>query len=236
MVKITILIPTRNEYGTLQELTSRINRVMSLKYKSDWELLLVDDSSTDKSVEKIKDLQKKYKNLRLLRHDKCKGQTGCFQTGFQNAKGKIIVTMDGDLQVLPEDIPKFLDKMELGYDLVNGIRENRQHPFWMKLASRIYNIFMLLFFNSPVFDAASNFTAIKSDFVKGIKLVDNDHRYIVPIVMQRGAKRIGEVIVVHKGRKSGKSKYTALPKYIKGFFEIFMAWLRIKRNTYRKKL
>lgn len=234
MIKTTILIPIKDESKTLVELVKRINNVMNPKYKNEWELLMIDDASTDKSVEIIKQLTKKYKNVKLIEHKKSKGQTGCFQTGFNNAKGRTAITMDGDLQVMPEDIPQFLEKMDQGYDMVNGIRENRQHPFWIRLASRIYNTLMLLFFDSPVFDAASNFTAIRTDIVKGVKLRGNDHRYIIPIAMQRGARKIGEVVIASHERKSGKSKYKALPKYIQGFFEIFTAWLRLKLGLYKK--
>jgi len=235
MIKTTILIPIKNESQTLEELIGRVTNVMNSTHKGVWELLLIDDASTDNTAALITALKKKYKNIRVIFHKNSRGQTGCFKTGFNSARGKIIITLDGDLQVMPEDIPKFIEKMGQGYDLVNGIRENRQHPFWIKLASRIYNTLMLIFFNSPVFDAASNFTAIKTSLIKGVNLRGNDHRYIVPIAMQRGAKKIGEVVIIHKMRKSGKSKYKALPKYIKGFFEIFMAWTRLRLGIYKKR-
>jgi len=102
----------------------------------------------------------------------------------------------------------------------------------MKFASRVYNTLMLVFFNSPVFDAASNFTSVRSNFVKDLRLRDNDHRYLIPIAQRKGAKKIGEVVVRHQIRKGGKSKYKALPKYIKGTPEIFLAWLRIRSGRY----
>lgn len=232
MAYITIVSPIKNEGKTISELLERVKAVMESNYGSKWEYILVDDSSTDNTKSKIKTLIGKNSNIRLISHKNGKGQTCCFKTGFDNAKGNIIITMDGDLQVMPEDIPKFVEKVEEGYDVVNAIREHRQHPFWIKLASRVYNILMLILFNSPVMDAASNFTAFRAIFVKGLPLRNNDHRYIIPIAMRRGAKRIGEVIVEHKGRKSGKSKYKALPKYIKGLPEIFVAFLRIKFGLY----
>jgi len=235
MVKVTILSPIHNEQKSLRELAARVNKVMNKTCGNSWEFLLIDDISTDKSPEILSELEGKYKNIRVITHKKQSGQTGCFKTGFENAKGDIIITIDGDLQLMPEDIPRFIEKMDRGYDLVNAIRENRKHPFWIKLASRVYNTLMLVFFNSPVLDSASNFTAVRSKFVKDLKLRGNDHRYIVPIVVRRGGKRIGEIIVEHKGRSHGKSKYKALPKYIRGFPEIIFAWVRFKAGYFDKK-
>lgn len=235
MAYISILSPIKNEENVLQELVNRVTKVMNKNYGSKWELILVNDASNDNSEKIMKQLLKKNKNLVIFNHEKSRGQTGCFKTGFDNAKGDIIVTIDGDLQLLPEDIPKFIDKVNNGYDVVNAIREHRKHPFWIKLASRIYNILMLILFDSPVMDAASNFTAFRAKFVKNLPLRNNDHRYIIPIAMRRGAKKIGEIIVEHKTRQSGKSKYSALPKYLKGLPEIIINWFRIKMGFYDSK-
>jgi glycosyltransferase involved in cell wall biosynthesis len=231
MIEISVISPVHNEQENLYEFVRRVTSVMR-SYGKTWELVLVNDASTDNSLKVMKEISKKNRNVKYFSHKKQMGQTACFRTAFNEASGKILLTMDSDLQVMPEDIPLFLEKMYSGYDLVNGIRENRQHPFWMKLASRIYNTLMLVFFNSPVFDAASNFTAVRAGFVKGLKLTDNDHRYLIPIVQRRGAKKIGEVVVKHEIRRRGKSKYKALPKYIKGAPEIILAWLRIRSGRY----
>ena len=233
MVKISVLSPIRNEEDVVEELITRVSKTMRKHYGKNWEFLLIDDASEDRSAEIILGCAEKNKNLVLIRHKSSRGQTGCFRTGFNHAKGDIIVTLDGDLQVMPEDIPPFVSKIEEGFDVVNAIRENRIHPFWIKFASRIYNVLMLLLFESPVMDAASNFTAFRAKFVRKLPLCDNDHRYMIPITKERGAKVFGELIITHKGRSSGKSKYKALPKYIKGFPEIFFAWMRIKTGYYR---
>lgn len=235
MVQISIVIPICNEEENLRELTNRVNSVMTKCCKKNWELLLVDDDSSDNSLKVMQELAKKYKNIRALHRTKKGGQTGCFKMGFDNAKGRIIITMDGDLQVLPEDLPLFVDKMKKGYDVVNAIREHRKHIFSLRLLSRIYNLLMLLLFNCPVIDAASNYTAFKANLVKNLKLTDNDHRYIIPIVVKRGAKTIGEVVIQHKDRKEGKSKYKGLTKFIQGGPEIILAWLRVKSGRYNTK-
>ena len=234
MVKFSVISPVKNEEKVIPELIDRVSKIMNSSYGNNWEYILVNDASEDGSGVLVKDISEKNKNIVLVNHKSTRGQTGCFKSGFKHAKGEVIVTIDGDLQLQPEDIPRFIEKIHNGYDVVNAIRENRIHPFWIKLASRIYNTLMLLLFNSPVMDAASNFTAFRSEFVKNLPLRDNDHRYMIPITMRRGARRFGELIVDHKGRKKGKSKYKAFPKYIRGFPEIFVAWVRINLGVYDK--
>jgi glycosyltransferase involved in cell wall biosynthesis len=232
MIEVTVVSPVRNEQDNVVELVERVDSALSKACGKNWEFLMVNDASTDSTEAAMKALEKKYKNVRHINHSARRGQTGCFKTGFDNARGKFVVTMDADLQVHPEDLPLFIEKMRKGYELVNGIRENRQHPFWIKIASKIYNIMMTLFFDINVFDAASNYTSINAKYLKSLPLTDNDHRYLIPILQRRGLTRIGDVVVHHEMRRKGKSKYSALPKYIKGGFEIFQAWWRIKSGRY----
>ena len=176
MIKYSIISPIHNEQECIRELISRIKKTMDKYAKGKWEYLLINDASTDNSRGLIESFAKNNRSIRLINHRKSMGQAGCFKTGFDNANGDVVVTLDGDLQVFPEDIPLFLDKLEKGYDIINGIREHRKHPYWIKIASRLYNVLMLIFFNSPVIDAASNFTAIKTRFVRNVRLKGNDHR------------------------------------------------------------
>lgn len=231
-MKVTIISPVHNEEDVIRELIERTTAVMTAHYSKDWEYLIVDDLSTDRTAEIVQSLAKKNRNVRHVRLEKRGGQTGCFRAGFDQARGDIVITIDGDLQLLPEDIPLFVEKMDRGYDLVNGIREHRKHNFDLRFVSRIYNLLMLLFFNCPVLDAASNFTAFRKDLVKGLDLTDNDHRYIVPICVRRGAARIGEVVVQHHDRKGGRSKYRLWNKYVRGGPEIIAAWMRFHSGRY----
>jgi len=232
-MKVSLISPERNEKGCLEELAERVSAVMQKRFGAgQWEYIIVDDASDDGSDEKLRQLAKKYPNLRPFFHAQRKGQTGCFQTGFDAAKGDFVITMDADLQHSPEDLPLFFEKIGQGFELVNANRKKKQHPFLIKLASKAYNALMRIFFNCPVADAASNFTAIKASYVKSLHLVDNDHRYIIPIVMKRGLRKIAEVEVMLKGRKAGKSKYSAMPKYARGFPELFAAFLRISSGRY----
>ena len=233
-IKVSLVIPAHNESGTLDELMERITKTMnSCMKKDEWECLIINDTSTDNTGKMLEELKKKHTNLRPFHHKINKGQTGCFDTGFKNARGDIILTLDGDLEVKPEDLPLFIKKMDDGADIVNGIRASRKHTFSIQFASRMYNILMFLFFKSLFYDAASNYTAFRSKFVKGINLKKNDHRYILPIATRRGAKEMEEVVIQHDRRSSGTSKYKAINKFIFGLFEIVNAWYRItKRKEY----
>lgn len=231
-MKASIIAPMKNERGSLKELVKRVSQVMDKRCKGSWELLLIDDASDDGSGEMMDALAKKDRRIRVFHHQRTRGQTGSFRTGFREAKGDVVLTIDGDLQMPPEAIPLFIDKIEAGDDVVNAIRSHRKHPYWIKLASRIYNVLLFVLFDSPVFDGASNFTAFRRRFVKDLPLQGNDHRYIIPIAMRRGARNIGEEVVDHQARGTGKSKYKALPKYLRGAPEILAAWLRIKSGRY----
>ena len=231
---ISLVIPLRNEQKSVEELFMRARASLNQRYKDRWEILMIDDASTDDTFKIITRLSKEYPEIKPFNHKEKKGQAGGFYTGFNHAEGEYCITMDGDLQVMPEDLHLFTEKIEEGYDLVNGIRTARNHPFWIKVASRLYNIAMLFLFNCPVLDAASNFTAVRTIYVNRIRFQKNDHRYVIPIAMARGAKTIAEVAIRHYARVSGKSKYNALPKYFKGPFEIVIFWLKFKMGKYHK--
>ncbi len=231
--RITVVCPVYNEEDNLRELAMRIRRTLDSHYgKNSWELILADDHSTDASWAVAQSLGQEDARIHPVLNPVRSGQTGGFATGFRHASGKIVVTMDADLQVLPEDIPLLVDEMDKGFDLVNAVRAKRQHDPAIKLASRIYNLLMKLFFESPVSDAASNFTAIHAEYLQELPLVANDHRYLIPILQNRGLKRISEVAVRHKERARGKSKYS-LMKAVTGFPELLAVYVRIRKGVYR---
>jgi len=169
-----------------------------------------------------------------LQHQESHGQTGAFKSGFDAAEGKIIITMDADLEVLPEDMPLFLNKTKEGYEMVNAVRSERKHEKIINLQSKIYNILMKIFFASPFKDSASNYTAFLSQYARNLPLIDNDHRYLYPIFKSRGLKKTAEVTVQHQLRKKGTSKYSRF-KAIKSGLEIIPAYIRVKNGYYKLK-
>jgi dolichol-phosphate mannosyltransferase len=241
-MKVSIITPIHNETSNIPELVDRIEKTMEawckLEPGREWEHVACDDHSTDGSLEMLKDLTKKHPHLKPVKNPKRSGQTGGFETGFRNATGDVVVTMDADLQNQPEDIPLLLKPLEEGrLDLVNAIRTKRQHAGSLIAISKLGNVLIRFFMTCPVSDAASNFTSIKASFVKDLTLFENDHRYVIPICVRRGMdpKRIGEAPTRHEARKHGASKYSALRKAFTGFPELLRCKKRIRNGVYNLK-
>jgi len=242
--KVSVVTPIHNEEQNIPELVERITKTMEAwcaeKPGRDWEHLACDDHSKDNSLSLLKKLAETNKHLRVIQNPIRSGQTGGFQTGFEHATGDVIVTMDADLQNFPEDIVKLLQPIEEGrLDLTNAIRTKRQHAGSLIAISKLGNYLIRIFMTCPVTDAASNFTALPGKLARGLKLVhtDNDHRYVIPILVRRGLdpKRIGDVETRHAARKHGSSKYGAISKAIKGFPELLRCRKRIKNGFYDVK-
>ncbi|MBU6415117.1 glycosyltransferase [Patescibacteria group bacterium] len=240
-MKLSVVFPVHNEEGNMDELIRRSNKTLSdyynafdLKNQSAFELILVDDASTDKSADIIKRWANDFPHVRYIHHDKSRGQTGAFKSGFDAARGEIVITMDSDLEVLPEDIPLFLEKMKEGYQMVNGVRIDRKHEGLIVWQSRAYNVLMKLFFLSPFKDNASNYTSFVTAMVRGLPLTDNDHRYLYPILRTRGLRKsaCAEVGVRHILRTRGVSKYGRF-KAVTSAFEMFPAWWRVHSGRYK---
>ena len=234
-----MVTPIHNESSNIPELIERIEKTMtawcSEKPGRDWEHLACDDHSSDGSFELLKNLTEKHARLKPVQNPKRSGQTGGFETGFRHATGDVIVTMDADLQNQPEDIPVLLKPIDEGrLDLVNAIRTRRQHAGSLIAISKLGNVLIRWLMVCPVSDAASNFTALKSSYAKDLTLVENDHRYVIPIFVHRGMdpKRIGEASTRHEARRHGASKYSAIRKAFTGFPELLRCKKRLKQGFY----
>lgn len=238
-MKVSVLTPIHNETASIPELVARIEKTMedwrAQKPGRDWEHLACDDHSTDGSLELLQQLAASHPRLKPVRNPKRSGQTGGFDTGFRHAGGDIIVTMDADLQNQPEDIPLLVAPVEEGtLDLCNAIRMKRQHAGALIAISKLGNVLIRMLMTCPVSDAASNFTALRASFVKDLTLVENDHRYLIPILVRRGLdpQRIGETGTRHAARQHGASKYSALRKALTGFPELLRCKRRIRAGCY----
>lgn len=232
--KITLSIcnPVHNEAENIKELVLRIHRVINALFEGEWEHILVNDGSGDNSEDIIKELQKKYDNIVLVNHKKNKGEAAAWTSGFKKAKGKLTVLLAADLQSPPEEIPKLLKIVsKQGYDVGTGRRGNRKDGLFYWSATRILNLFMSLVFGlRGIQDASSSFFAVRTSFVKNLKLMENDHRYILAIFKQRGAT-IKEVPFKHSPRIKGEAHYTKL-KVIKAIPEVFSFTARFYKKKY----
>ncbi|MCK6472580.1 MAG: glycosyltransferase family 2 protein [Planctomycetes bacterium] len=236
---VTVVTPIHNEEACIPELVERVERTMEQWREGvegrEWEHLACDDHSTDGSFALLQKLHETHPRLRVERNPRRSGQTGGFETGFRHAKCDWVVTMDADLQLFPEDIPLLLAPIEEGrLDLTNAIRTKRRHAASLIAISRLGNLLIRMLLTCPVADAASNFTALPAKLAKNLTLVENDHRYIIPILVRRGLdpKRVGDVDVRHAARKHGASKYKALRKAVTGFPELLRFRKRLKRGAY----
>jgi glycosyltransferase involved in cell wall biosynthesis len=229
------MVPCHNEQKSLPILCSKLENVLNRELKRDWEVILVDDVSTDDTWSIMEEFHQKDKNFRVIRLKHRGGQTGCYQAAFDIFKGQFILRMDGDLQDNPDDLPLFLDKMRKSHDVIVGIREGRKHSRLHRFASLMYHSLALLIFGVQFREPSSSYVAFKAHLVKNLRLYPNDHRYLVTIAEIRGIKKPGEVITQHGERVGGKSKYKLYKKILFGFPEFILFSLRAKLGYYDYK-
>ena len=217
MKKISVICPIRNERDNLAELTARTRSALEEYFiNNEAELILVDDGSSDDSLDLMRRLSKEFGGLRIIALNTHLGQAAALSSGLNASSGEIIILMNADLQVFPEDIPVLIKKIKEGYDLVNAIRTKRKDMLLFRISTWVLGCLIKLFFDISVKDPSSNFIATRNRFIENVKLKCNDHRYIVPILYNRGARKIAQVGVRHKLREKGKSKY----KLSKLFFAV----------------
>ncbi|MCK4471836.1 MAG: glycosyltransferase family 2 protein [Anaerolineae bacterium] len=209
---LSIVLPVYNEAGSLPGLIPELTAVLDQLGRS-YEIVAVDDGSSDDSVAVLRRLQKQEPHLRIVQFRRNFGQTAAFAAGFDYARGAIIITIDADGQNDPSDIPRLLEVMEEGdYDLVSGWRQNRREPFLTrKLPSMIANWLIANASDVRLHDRGCSLKALRRDLVKQMHLYGELHRFIPEIASQIGA-RVAEVVVNDRPRKVGQSKYGALSR------------------------
>jgi glycosyltransferase involved in cell wall biosynthesis len=205
-VDLSIVIPVLNEAGNLDPLYSQLIDVLTKTNKA-YEIIFVDDGSTDSSFENLRKLHKQDDRVRVIRFRRRFGQSAAFSAGFDYARGDVIVTMDADLQNDPADIPNLLKKLEDGCDVVSGWRINRRDGYLTRrLPSRIANFIISMITEVKLHDYGCSLKAYRREVAKNIKLYGEMHRFIPALASWMGI-RVGEIQVNHAPRRSGKSKY-----------------------------
>jgi glycosyltransferase involved in cell wall biosynthesis len=218
-MKISVLIPVLNEEETLEALTAQVHQVLDAYGITEFELLMVDDGSTDDSWRVIKYLIEKYpETLHGIKFRKNFGKSTALNVGFKSTSGDIIVTMDGDLQDDPNEIPRMLDKIDEGYDLVSGWKKRRHDPFHKVIASRIFNLITRCLSGIKLHDFNCGYKAYRSEVLEKIDLYGELHRFI-PILASRYGYRITEIPVKHHRREFGKSKF-GVERYFRGVIDL----------------
>ncbi len=203
---LSVVVPIYNEVENLRPLCQTLSEVLSA---SSWshEVIMVDDGSTDGSADILVELHQTYSWLKVVRFRRNFGQTAALAAAFAQAQGEVIVSLDGDLQNDPADIPKLVAKLNEGYDLVNGWRVDRHDPFWLRrLPSQIANRVISLLTRVELHDYGCTLKAFRRYIAKDMKLYGEMHRFIPALAHDLGAM-ITEIPVTHHPRTRGTSKY-----------------------------
>lgn len=215
-MEISVVIPAYNEEGNVERLYMELATVLT-RMKKSHEILFVDDGSSDGTIEKLEKIAKHDKSVKLVKHGSNKGQTAALLTGFKASKGKIVVSMDADLQNDPSDIPKLVEGLGKA-DVVCGWRADRKDTSGKRMASKLNNFLVRRFFGLSLHDQGCTLRAYKSSAIKDLELHGEGHRYIPAMLSVKGHKVI-EMKVKHHERKSGKTKY-GLSRLPKGFLDL----------------
>jgi len=216
---LSVVIPVYNEEESIQELTEWIERVCSSRRIS-FEIVFIDDGSSDSSWKKIASMAMRYQFVKGFRFRRNYGKAAALHTGFTEASGEVVITLDSDLQDSPEEIPDLIKMIrEEGYDIVSGWKKKRYDPFVKRVTSKFYNGTARLASGIKLHDFNCGLKAYRLEVVKSIELFGEMHRYIPMLAMEAGFKKIGEKVVEHKSRKYGVSKY-GLDRFIKGYLDL----------------
>jgi glycosyltransferase involved in cell wall biosynthesis len=206
MVELSVIVPIRNEAPGLAELHRELTETLG-RWGRSYEIIAVDDGSTDDSFAVLAKLQAMDPRLRVIRFRRNFGQTAAFSAGFEHARGRLIVTSDGDLQNDPRDIPAMIAKLESGYDIVCGWRKKRQDAFVSRtVPSMIANRLISWATGVRLHDYGCSLKAFRAEVVKPLRLYGEMHRFIPAIASEQGVA-ITEVAVNHRSRRHGSSNY-----------------------------
>ncbi len=217
-IDISVIVPIFNEEQNIFNLYGRLEKVLDKNGQS-YEVLFIDDGSTDGSWEQMNEIHRKNNRFRIIKLRRNFGQTAAMSAGFDHCRGEVAITLDADLQNEPEDIPKLIDEINKGYDVVSGWRKNRKENYiTRRLPSNMANRLISLLTGVRLHDFGCTLKAYRKDVIKNTKLYGEMHRYIPALASWMGIT-VSEVVVEHKPRKHGKSKY-GLNRIFKVFLDI----------------
>lgn len=215
--RLSIVAPAMNEEGNIADLYAAIAHAME-PLGLTWELILIDDGSSDGTWRVMTDLAAQDPRVVALRHRRNFGKARGLATGFAVARGDIIMTMDADLQDDPEEIPRFLAMLDDGYDLVSGWKQRRQDPLGKTAPSRVFNATVRKVSGVPLHDFNCGFKAYRAEVTQNIRLYGELHRF-TPVLANAEGFKVGELPVRHHARRWGSSKY-GWSRLVKGFLDL----------------
>lgn len=219
-MKITFVIPVFNERATLEPLVEGI--LENAGANNECRILFVDDGSRDGSFDTICALRERYPQIDVIRFRENFGKSAALAAGFARAGGDVVVTMDSDLQDSPKEIPRLIEKLEEGYDVVCGWKQQRNDPWHKTVPSRWYNAVTAWLFDLPLHDVNCGFKAYRAEVVRNIRIYGELHR-LIPVFAARLGYKIGEVPVAHQPRRFGASKY-GIERLPRGAMDVLSVW------------
>jgi len=232
-LKYSVVIPLKNEEENIVDLVNELEPVMN-KLNQPWELICIDDGSTDKTLNALKKLAKEKKYLKTLVFSKNFGQSSAFDAGFKAAKGEFVITLDGDRQNDPADIPKLLEIIESA-DLVCGHRVNRKDPITKKITSRFANAIRGMLCDDNVNDTGCSLKVYRLSCLKKIKMFNGMHRFL-PALFKIEGFRIKEVAVNHRERTFGTTKYNFFNRSFNTISDMLaVRWMKKRHLNYQIK-
>jgi glycosyltransferase involved in cell wall biosynthesis len=218
-LNLSVVIPLYNEEESIQELCEWIKQVVDV-HRISYEIILIDDGSTDDSWSVIEDLHQSNRQVKGLRFKRNYGKSAALQMGFSAAEGEVIITMDADLQDSPDEIPDLYKMIsEEGYDLVSGWKKKRYDPISKTLPTKLFNYVTRKVSGLELNDFNCGLKAYRRKAIQSVEIYGEMHRYIPYMVANAGYRKITEKIVQHRARKYGKTKF-GINRFINGFLDL----------------
>ena len=214
---ISVVVPVHNEERSVALLYDELRSALE-PLEMQWETIFVDDGSTDGTFAALTRLHSSTDNVRVVRLRRNFGKAAALRAGFDQARGETVVTIDGDLQDDPAEIPRLLAKLEEGFDLVSGWKTRRRDPLTRRVLSRIFNRVTGAFSGVHLHDMNCGLKAYRVEVVHGLRLYGELHRFILVLAHYRGF-RIAELPVNHRSREHGRSRY-GVERYLRGFLDL----------------
>ena len=214
-MKISIVIPVFNEKDSINQLYNEIVNSLNIR---DYEIIFIDDGSTDGSSEKVQELIQNNEKVNLIQFYRNYGKSAALSEGFKHSEGDYVVTMDADLQDDPTEIENLINKLEEGFDVVSGWKKNRKDPLSKRLPSKLFNFITRIFTSVKIHDFNCGLKIYKKSVIKTLDIYGGRHRYIPALAGQKKFK-VSEIIVNHRSRKHGVTKYGGR-RFFHGFFDL----------------
>jgi dolichol-phosphate mannosyltransferase len=214
---ISVVVPVHDEERSVALLYDELRSALE-PLETPWEAIFVDDGSTDGTFAALTRLHSRNENVRVIRLRRNFGKAAALVAGFDQAQGETVITIDGDLQDDPAEIPRLLAKLDEGFDLVSGWKANRRDPLTRRIPSRLFNSVTSRFSGVRLHDMNCGLKAYRAEVVHGLRLYGELHRFIPVLAHYRGF-RIAELPVNHRAREHGRSRY-GLERYLRGFLDL----------------